>query len=716
MSLRILRASVRLLAFVIALIPVSARAQGTSAPSQSVPSFQLPVLVVTAQKEPADAQALPLSLTAVSEGTLRNAGVEIISDAGIYAPNTEFTEFTARKLSNVRFRGIGASPANPAVATYYDGVPQLNANSASIDLLDVSQVEFVRGPQSALFGRNTLGGLINVTSARPSFSGWTGSLSVPFANASSRDVRGSIAGPVVSEKLAVAGSVQYGRRDGYTTNDITGNDLDSRSAFSAKGQVLWTPMRNWETRVIVTGERARDGDYALSDLGGLRQNPFHAAHDFEGFTNRDIFGTTVLNRHEGAKLSLTSTTGFLRWKTEDATDLDYTPLPLLRRNNAEESFQFTQEVRVASGANAPLHVSSGVPLKWQAGVFLFTQNYDQDAVNSFTAGFLSPFIPFPVSQTSPQASLDDVGVGVYGQGTATVGGRLDLTAGVRLDTEQRDATISTAYSPAIFPARDLVTDKRFTDVSPQFSAGYRLQPNKMVYVSATRGFKAGGFNPTSPVGAEAYNEEHTWNLEGGVKTTWMGGRLTTNASVFRIDWADLQLNLPDPSVPGQFYIANVGNATSSGVEFEVNARVHPSVDVFTAVGYTHARFDEGSISSGVPVGGNTIPNTPDYTATIGAQLTHPLRPGISLYGRAEATFSGTFQYDDLNTAEQRAYSLANFRAGARGRYLFAEAWIKNAFDTRYIPVAFAYGALAPSGFIGEMGRPRTFGVSVGTSF
>jgi len=199
MSLRLLRASARLLAFVIALIPVSGRAQGTPSPSQSVPSFQLPVLVVTAQKEPADAQALPLSLTAVSEGILRNAGVEIISDAGIYAPNTEFTEFTARKLSNVRFRGIGASPANPAVATYYDGVPQLNANSASIDLLDVSQVEFVRGPQSALFGRNTLGGLINVTSAKPSLSGWTGSLSVPFANASSRDVRGSIAGPVVSD-------------------------------------------------------------------------------------------------------------------------------------------------------------------------------------------------------------------------------------------------------------------------------------------------------------------------------------------------------------------------------------------------------------------------------------------------------------------------------------------------------------------------------------
>ena len=84
----------------------------------------------------------------------------------------------------------------------------------------------------------------------------------------------------------------------------------------------------------------------------------------------------------------------------------------------------------------------------------------------------------------------------------------------------------------------------------------------MVYASVARGFKAGGFNPASPAGSEAYGEEHTWNIEGGVKTTWAGGRVAANAAVFRIDWEDLQLNLPDPAVPGQFYIANVGGATS----------------------------------------------------------------------------------------------------------------------------------------------------------
>ena len=94
-------------------------------------------------------------------------------------------------MSNARFRGISSSPNNPGITTYIDGVPQFNANSSSIELLDVDQIEFVRGPQSALFGRNTLGGLVNITSTRPSLTKWTGTASVPFGNHGSWAVRGS---------------------------------------------------------------------------------------------------------------------------------------------------------------------------------------------------------------------------------------------------------------------------------------------------------------------------------------------------------------------------------------------------------------------------------------------------------------------------------------------------------------------------------------------
>ncbi len=672
---------------------------------------RLPPITVNVYKEPDDVQILPVSVTAVPAQLLRDASVSRISDAGIFAPNTFFSEFTARKLSNPRFRGVGSSPANPGITTYIDGVPQLNSNSSNIELTDIEQIEFVRGSQSTLFGRNTLGGLINVTSRKPALSQWSGGLTVPLANYGDWDARASASGPLGS-KVGVGLTLGKGERDGFTVNDITGNDLDSREVSYGKFQFSFTPASIWETRLIVSGERARDGDYALMDLATLRQRPFHAARDFEGFTNRDIWSTTLLNRYEGSRFTFASTTGLVKWKTQDQTDLDYTPLPLVRRDNREKDLQFTQEFRLASSAASPLGLGNSVRLRWQTGVFLFTQDYDQDALNNFSAGLLSPQIPFPVGQHSPLAALDDTGVAVYGQATTTFSDSLDLTVGGRFDHENKEADLNTFFSPAIFPATVVKTEKGFSNVSPNFSAAYRFTSAAMVYGSATRGFKAGGFNPASPAGLEAYNEEDAWHVEGGVKSTVANGRVSMNAAVFFVDWDDLQLNLPNAFAPGQFYISNVGGARSKGAEFEMITRPHRTVDVFGTVGFTRARFVSGTSN----VSDKKVPSTPDYTVTLGAQLTRPLTQKLMAYGRGEVWFNGGFEYDDANTARQEAYSLASFRAGVRGKHAFVEAWVKNAFDTRYIPIAFAYGNFAPSGFVGEMGAPRRFGVTLGVTF
>lgn len=678
--------------------------------------MKLPPITVNVYKEPDDAQILPVSVTAVPDSILRGAGITKVSEAGNLAPNTFFSEFTARKLSNARFRGIGSSPTNPGITTYIDGVPQLNTNSSSVEFTDVEQVEFVRGPQSALFGRNTLGGLVSIASRRPSLSKWTGSVTVPLANYSDWDARASASGPLGS-RLALGLTLGKGKRDGFTVNDITGNDLDHRDNSYGKAQLLWTPTSTWETRVIASGERARDGDYALNDLAALRQNPYHASRNFEGFTNRDIWATTLQNRFEGSKFAFSTTTGLVKWKTQDVTDLDYTPANLITRDNSEKAFQFTQEVRFASSAALPVRLGDNVRLRWQTGLFLFTQNYDQDAINNFAPFLLSPFLGFPISQHSPQAALDDVGVGVYGQATTTFNDSFDLTVGARVDHENKEADLNTFFNPTIFPPTAVKAEESFSNVSPNFAASYRFGSKAMLYSSVARGFKAGGFNPASPAANQSYGEEDAWHVEGGVKSLFADGRVSANASVFFIDWKDMQLNVPNPGVPGQFYIANVGGARSKGVEFDLNARPHPSIDLFATLGFTHARFGNGSSSSGADVSDHKLPSTPDHTLTLGAQFTRAVSQKLTLYGRGEVWLNGGFEYDDANTERQESYSIVNFRAGVRGRYAFVEGWLKNAFDTRYIPIAFAYEAnFAPSGFIGEMGAPRRFGVTLGVTF
>lgn len=684
--------------------------------AQSNAPMRLPPITVNVYKEPDDARTLPVSVTAVPENILRDDGVGKVSDAGIFAPNTFFSEFTARKLSNARFRGISSSPANPGITTFIDGVPQFNTNSSNVEFMDIDQVEFVRGAQSALFGRNTLGGLINIQSRRPSLSKWTGSITVPLANYSDWDARASASGPIGS-KFAVGLTLGKNARDGFTVNDVTGNDLDYRDTSYGKAQFSWIPSSSWETRFIASGERDHDGDYALNDLGALRQNPFHAARDFEGFTDRDVWSTTLQNRYEGSRFSFLSTTAFVKWKTQDVTDLDYTPAPLITRDNSERDLQFTQEARFASAAAAPVRLGDKVRLRWQTGVFLFTQDYDQDAINNFSPGLLSPFITFPVSQHSPLSELNDTGFGIYGQATTTFNDSFDLTLGARVDHENKEADLNTFFDPAISPPSNVTAEKTFSNVSPNFAASYRFGSTAMLYSSVGRGFKAGGFNAASPPGNESYGEEDAWHLEGGVKSLFADGKVSLNAAMFFIDWHDLQLNVPNPNVPAQFFISNIGGAHSRGVEFEFNAKPHQSVDLFASIGFANARFTDGTSSSGQDVTGNKLPSTPDQTFMFGGQVTRPVNSRITVYGRGEVWVNGGFEYDDGNTDRQESYSLANFRVGVRSRYVFVEGWMKNAFDTRYIPIAFAYTpSLAPSGFLGEMGAPRRYGVTMGVTF
>jgi hypothetical protein len=136
------------------------------------------------------------------------------------------------------------------------------------------------------------------------------------------------------------------------------------------------------------------------------------------------------------------------------------------------------------------------------------------------------------------------------------------------------------------------------------------------------------------------------------------------------------------------------------------------VDVFAGLGFTRARFDEGTVLAGLDVSRNPVPNAPRQTYSVGTDLRRKIIDGLSMFGHVDAWFNGGFKYDETNTAGQKAYSLVNFRAGVQGSRLRGEFWMKNAANTRYIPIAFAYSPmLAPSGYIGEMGAPRRYGVT-----
>ncbi len=682
------------------------------APDDPVLRFVTPPVVVTAQKEPEDSQKLPVSVTAVSGPTLSATGIRLVSEAALLAPNTMFTEASARKLSSARVRGVGASPNNAGIVTSLDGVPMLHANPANLELLDVDQVEFVRGPQSALFGRNALGGVVSVASARPSLAGWTGSVAVPVGNHGTRAIRASLSGPLATGRLGIAAAFARTIRDGFAVNDATGRRLDDRSDVIGKVQVLWKPAGAWEARAILTGERARDGDYAFADLEALQARPFRAARDYVGRVERDVLGTTLHVRRTGEHLTVSSITGVYDWRTRDRTDLDYTAHPLARRDNTERGSQVTQELRLASAGGPVDATGRRAGLRWQSGLFAFAQSYRQEALNAY-----APFVvaPFAVTQRSPWADIHAAGLGVFGQVTLTVKGRLDLAAGGRLDHERTRGTVDTAFDPPLAPRARVAATQHFSNLSPQVSAIYRATPSRSVYATVGRGYKAGGMNPAAPAGRETYGEESSWNVEAGTKLRWAAGRVSTTAAVFRIDWSEMQLDVPNPAVPAQFYLANVGDAVSRGAEVELRARMAPGLDLFTAFGYTDARFSPGTRAGGSDVGNNRIPYTPGTTFSAGVHYAATLG-GWPVSARADVVHYGSFRYDERNSRGQDAYTLAHVRVAVEGRRYVADVMVRNALDTRYTALALPYPGLASSGFIGELGPPRTVTASAGLRF
>src|SRR4051812_12307204 len=169
---------------------------GQATQPQTSDSARLPQVTVNAGKETEDQQKLPMSVTTITGTVLSQTGATTLSDVQSLAPNTFFWEPTARRMSSARFRGVFSSPTSPGVTTYIDGVPQLNTNSSSIQLMDIDQVEFFRGTQGALFGPNTLGGVVNMTSTKPALSGWKGNITVPLAKNTEWGARLSASGPL----------------------------------------------------------------------------------------------------------------------------------------------------------------------------------------------------------------------------------------------------------------------------------------------------------------------------------------------------------------------------------------------------------------------------------------------------------------------------------------------------------------------------------------
>ena len=676
-------------------------------------------VLVTAQKQGAQAvKDVSRSVTAISRQQIRDAGLTSIEEAARYVPNTLFTGFSARRLSFPYVRGVGSGQGDPAVTTFVDDVPQLSTSSTNLSFAGLERVEILRGPSSTLWGRNTIGGAINLVTRQPSWQPG-GEFGMTIGNYGQQRLYVRATGPISDDTLALSVDASYDEREGYTDNTFTGNDLDSRESSFVRGQLLWTPTDNDTVRFTIYNEETRDGGFVLSSIGGLRSNPWKVSQNFDGNTQRDILAGSVVWNHSADDFEFTSITSAQRWDIDEASDFDFSffaPFGLddaIRRYTNEDEDYVYQELRLASAHDAELDAGRKDGVKWLVGASGFYSDSTREASNDFRPG--SSMFPGIVAEGIDRntGTFFSWSASVFGQSTMVFANGFEATAALRYDYESRDARLNHTFAGFPVPGGMQELDRSFERLLPRGSFAYRCCDDFKTYFSVARGFKAGGFNLTAPTGFESFGTETSWTYEVGAKSQWLDDKLVANASVFYIDWEDMQLSQFDATAGG--FVSNAGESTSHGVELELAGDVCSDLTLFGTAGYLETEFGRASDQNG-SVRGKNLPFAPKMTFGAGGQYSHRLASGNDVFARVDWFHVGEFSYDASDSEKER-YNLTNLRIGWAKKNVRIEGFVSNLLDEEYIGIAFdANPSPIAASYVGQNGAPRTFGVSMSVTF
>jgi iron complex outermembrane receptor protein len=676
--------------------------------------------VVTARKRAESIDRIPASVTSVSADEIEAAGMRSLADAARLVPNLNLTEFTSRRLSFPFIRGVGSGQGEAGVVTYIDGVPQLTTGSTNLPLAGLDRIEFLRGPQGVLYGRNALGGVIHLHSRRPSTTPEFG-VGIGLGNYDLREVSASYSGPIGRGESAplVGFDFNHSRRSGYTKNQFTGNDVDDRDAYFGRAQTLFTPGDNTEVRVSIYGERARDGGFALTNvypaplnplLGpGLKANPHRLSQDFEGVAERSIIAPSVNWTVFGDAVDFTSITSYQDWDILETSDFDFSFAPAVIRTTEEDQQYFSQELRWGTAESRRDENS----VSWLAGVQAFVAESGRASQNNFLVA-QPPAIPFPGVDSST-GRFRDYGIGLFAEGTIAPAENVEVTAGLRYDHETKRADLDQTFYAfgAGTPVSNSRPDEDYGELLPSVSAAVRPDESTTIYASASKGYKAGGFNLTAPVGQLEYNPEENWSYEFGVKRTCLDGRAAVRLAVFYIDWEDMQLNVPP--LGGVPYVDNAGDSTSNGIELEATTEVCDNLSLFGGIGHTDTEFDNYTDPFGNNVAGKSLPFAPETTWNLGVQTGADIGQDKRWFTRLEYVGVGDFYYDPNNT-QKESFELLNASAGVECDTWSFSVWARNLTDEEYVPVALQINPADSTFFVGESGEPFVIGGTLRASF
>jgi iron complex outermembrane receptor protein len=693
-------------------------------------------VVVTATKTGAtQAQKTPIALSVFSTDQLSNSAANNVKDLVAMTPSLNVSQTTAS--AEIFIRGIGSNNvfngSDPDVTMQLDGVYIARAFSQFADFLDVSRVEVLRGPQGTLYGRNAVGGTLNVISRAPT-DDFESKAQVTLGNLSLLQTQGYVSGALVKGLLDASLSVNYITHSPWEDNLVAGQPgLVDANHGGVRGQVRLRLNDKVEMTTRVDWSKAVESfDSSTHLLAPFA--PAHLASSIVGDYTHVALGSPQLNHEQiwgisediNAEiidwLSLKSITAYRDSWYKLTLDGDGTELPINLGYQSDYSKQFSQELNLVAKRDQ----FNGV-----AGVYFFNEHETSLIFSKLPA-------PGPNVENLVQPNAYARSYAAFVQGTYHLFDTLGLTAGVRYteDRKELDQTYTrTILSSGIpLPGFPFIGSSvhHFHATTPKFGVDWQALPDVLLYATATRGFKSGGTNYAAlNAAALSFAPEYIWSYETGAKTEWWEHRLRVNLTGFVYDYSNLQVQAL--LGPGVTTIGNAATAKIKGAELETTVEPIPRLVLtanYSLLDARYARFDNASVPGALksyligspnlnPNGtydasGNRLSAAPRNSASASAQYGWKTSGGTPFL-RAEYYWQSRVEYDPSNNPimSQKAYSLVNAFVGFDGDSKWGvHFFVKNLTDTHYLIFITANGQVPA----GNAAAPRTYGVQLTKSF
>jgi len=728
-----------------------------SAFAQTADDTTVEEIVVTAQKRSENLQDVPVSVTAFSGETLTERGVTNVIGLNNLAPGLRVSSGDAAANPKIFIRGVGLSDFNPnsssGVGIYVDGVYVGSPLAQMAGFYDIGQIEILRGPQGTLYGRNTNGGAVNITTKRPTQS-FTAEAAAEYATYNAVNLNAAVGGPVIADKLSFRVAGQYVKDDGYTYNRVTGNDVNDTDYWAIRLSALWNPTDDIEVlfqanrfanrgsatqpqhRALFPGTPAATGPdgfcapayYSSGQCGDAfgyadtDKNDRALDANLEGKDKIDLFGTSAQATWDLGAVSLVSVTAY-SWAHRNAFEnTDASPAQMLEINYLARQQQFTQELRLQSNDNPDSRFN------WVIGAYYMDETV-KDASTQDVLRDLRPLFPAGFSLADSVAAFSypytqkTKGYAVFGQTDYKITDRLTGTVGLRYSSDEKSFDYQSEAEGGLIVLLTSNQKKTFSAWSGRLGLRYELTDDANVYATYNRGYKSGGFFgglATTPEELEPYDNEQLDAYEIGLKTQLFDRRVRLNLSAFYYDYQDQQVFAQ--TVRNGLTVLVLDNAASSevyGAEVEVSARVTQNLRIDAGLSLLKAEYGEFLSNDGdndptndKDYTGNRLPQSPEMTFNIAATYSYPLASGAQLSGTVDAAYSSKIYFDNSNA--ERLSQDAVWIAGVQGSWkspdgaIEAGAFARNLFDETY------YVSISNIDSLGvdllTLNRPRSLGV------